>query len=126
VASLRSFAERYAAAWCGGDPASVAAFYSPDGSLCVNENEPAVGREAITEVARGFMSDLPGMEVLMDELVEGERPEFRWTLVGTHSGTGRPVRISGFEEWRIGPDGLIAESLGHFDAEDYRRQVEGS
>jgi 3-mercaptopyruvate sulfurtransferase SseA len=35
------------------------------------------------------------------------------------------VRIGGYEEWRIGPDKLIAESLGHFDAEDYERQLAG-
>lgn len=40
-------------------------------------------------------------------------------------GTGRAVRISGCEEWRLGSDGLIAESLGHFDDGDYRRQLEG-
>jgi hypothetical protein len=33
------------------------------------------------------------------------------------------VKISGFEEWRFGLDGLIAESLGHFDAVDYQRQL---
>jgi hypothetical protein len=121
---LREFAEGYTAAWCSGDAASVAAFYAPDGSLRVNENEPAVGREAITQVAQGFMSDFPGMRVLMDDLVEGDRPVFRWTLVGTHAGTGRPVRISGYEEWRLDA-GLIVESLGHYDSEDYRRQLEG-
>src|SRR5262249_40125084 len=110
---LRGFAERYAEAWCSGDPARVAAFYSPGGTLRVNENEPAAGRAAITAVAAGFMSDFPDMRVHMDALVEdGEAPVFRWTLVGTHGGTGRPIRISGFEEWRIGDDGLIAASLG--------------
>jgi hypothetical protein len=34
------------------------------------------------------------------------------------------VRISGFEEWRIGADGLIAESEGHFDSSEYQRQLE--
>ncbi len=34
------------------------------------------------------------------------------------------MRISGFEEWRIGDDGLIAESLGSFDAADFERQIE--
>jgi hypothetical protein len=34
------------------------------------------------------------------------------------------VRISGFEMWKIGEDGLIAESEGHFDAADYQRQLE--
>ena len=33
------------------------------------------------------------------------------------------MRISGYEEWPIGPDGLIASSLGHFDAADYQRQL---
>ena len=27
------------------------------------------------------------------------------------------------EHWRIGEDGLVAESLGHFDAEEYERQL---
>lgn len=34
------------------------------------------------------------------------------------------MRISGFEEWRIGADGLIAESKGHFDSDEYQRQLE--
>ena len=38
-------------------------------------------------------------------------------------GTGASVRISGFEEWRFAPDGLIAESLGHFDESSYQRQL---
>ena len=39
-------------------------------------------------------------------------------------GSGHRVRIGGFEEWKIDQDGLIAESLGHFDANEYRRQLE--
>ena len=126
--SLRDLARRYTAAWGSQDAPSVAAFFAPNGSLKVNENEPAVGREAIAEVAQGFMSAFPDMEVLMDDLiVDGDRAVYRWTLAGTNTGpggAGRGVRISGFEEWRIGPDGLIAESLGHFDSDDYRRQLD--
>jgi hypothetical protein len=33
------------------------------------------------------------------------------------------VRITGYEQWRFGADGLIAESQGHFDAADYQRQL---
>ena len=47
-------------------------------------------------------------------------------MTGTNTGpggTGKAVRFSGYEDWRFGPDGLIAESLGHFDAADYRRQL---
>lgn len=127
--SVRDFARRYTAAWCSQDAASVAAFFAPDGSLRVNDDDPAVGRDAITEVARGFMSAFPDMEVLMDDLTgDGDDAVYRWTLVGTNTGpggTGRTVRISGYEQWRIGTDGLIARSLGHFDAEDYRRQLMG-
>ena len=35
------------------------------------------------------------------------------------------VRISGFEEWTIGGDGLILKSLGHFDEAEYHRQLAG-
>jgi hypothetical protein len=34
------------------------------------------------------------------------------------------VRFSGFEEWKIGEDGLIAESQGQFDNAEYQRQLE--
>ena len=124
---LRGVAERYTAAWCSQDPASVAAFYAPDGSLRVNDADPAVGRDAIAEVAQGFMSAFPDMQVLMDDLsVEGDSAVYRWTLVGTNTGpggTGRAVRISGYEEWRLDADGLIVESRGHFDSDDYQRQL---
>ena len=126
--SLSDFALRYTAAWCSQNAASVAAFYSANGSLTVNGGTPAIGRGAITDVAQQFMTAFPDLTVLMDGLdVHGDRATYRWTLVGTNTGpggTGKRVRISGFEEWRIGADGLIAESLGHFDAAEYRRQLE--
>jgi nuclear transport factor 2 (NTF2) superfamily protein len=126
---LHDFAVRYAAAWCSQDPARVAAFFAPAGSLKVNDAAPAVGRDAITEVARGFMTAFPDMRVLMDGVSgSGDRAVFRWTLVGTNSGAGgkgHAVRISGFEEWRFDANGLVAESLGYFDAADYQRQIDG-
>jgi hypothetical protein len=51
---------------------------------------------------------------------------YRWTLTGTNSGpdgTGKKVRISGYEEWTIRADGLIEKSLGHFDEAEYQRQL---
>jgi uncharacterized protein (TIGR02246 family) len=120
---LRDFATRYTAAWCSQTPTRVATFYSPDGSLTVNDGAPAVGRNAIAEVARSFMSAFPDMQVLMDDLiVKGDRAEYHWTLIGTNTGTGgkgNRVRVSGYEEWTIGSDGLIAASQGHFDTADY-------
>ena len=128
IERLRVFAEAYTAAWCSTDPARVAAHYAPEGSLTINDGEPAVGRAAITEVARGFFVVLPDMQVFMDELVaEGDRIEFHWTFTGTNTGpggTGNAVRVSGFEAWVIDDDGLIAASRGHYDQAEYARQLE--
>jgi uncharacterized protein (TIGR02246 family) len=125
---LRSFAEAYTAAWCSQNAASVAAHFAEDGSLSVNEEAPAVGREAITAVARGFMTTFPDLKVFLDEVrLEDDRAVYHWTLTGTNTGpggTGRAVRISGYEIWQMGADGLIADSRGNFDADDYRRQLE--
>ena len=125
LAELSSFAARYAKAWCSQNPESVAAFFAENGSLSVNDGQPAVGRAAIAEVARGFMSAFPDMVVAFDKLEpRGDRTAFHWTLTGTHSGTGKRVRISGYELWQIGNDRLIAKSLGHFDAAEYERQLQ--
>src|SRR5262245_46740457 len=124
---IRSFAERYTAAWCSQDPARVAAFFAPEGTLTINGGEPARGRAAITRIAADFMTAFPDMQVLMDALEPaGRRTIYRWTLVGTNGGpggTGNRVRISGYEDWLIGDDDLIAASLGHFDADEYARQI---
>ncbi len=31
--------------------------------------------------------------------------------------------MTGYEEWTFGADGLISQSLGHFDEVDYQRQL---
>ena len=125
---LRDFARRYTEAWCSQDPASVAEHYAPEGSLTINGGQPSVGRAAITEAAGSFMTAFPDMRVLMDDLLARDGGmEYHWTLVGTNTGpggTGNRVRISGFEEWTIGDDGLIAESQGHYDEAEYDRQLE--
>lgn len=127
-AALEDFAARYTAAWCSQDPVRVAAFYAPDGSLTINDGKPSVGRAAITAAARAFMTDLPDLVVTLDRVaVVGDRVEYHWTLTGTNSGPGgggKSVRISGFEEWRMGADGLIAASQGHMDAAEYARQLQ--
>jgi predicted ester cyclase len=124
---LLGFAERYTAAWCSRNAASVSTFYAANGSLCINNGVPAVGRIAIMEAAQSFMTAFPDLRVVMDGLlVQGDSAEYRWTLTGTNTGpggTGHRIRISGFELWQIGADGLIASSQGHFDAAEYHRQL---
>ena len=128
LAKLRDFAKRYTSAWCSQNAVSVAECYSSEGSLTVNGRTPAIGRNEIAGVARSFMSAFPDMQVLMDDvIVKGETAEYHWTLVGTNTGPGgkgNRVRISGYEEWTIGRDGLIASSQGHFDAAEYQRQLD--
>ena len=121
---INDFAQRYTAAWCSQNPASVASFFSPSGSLTVNGGPPALGRDAITEVARSFMSTFPDLRVTMADLhmVNG-RLQYHWRLTGTHAVNGNPVCISGFEVWELGSDCLIASSEGHFDSADYERQL---
>ena len=124
---LNAFAADYTAAWCSQNASSVASFFSAGGSLQINDGNPSVGREAITAAAQSFMSAFPDLAVRMDRLaVEGGSITYHWTLTGTNTGpggSGKSVRISGYEQWRFGIDGLIAKSKGHFDAADYDRQL---
>lgn len=126
-ADLTTFAQNYAKAWCSDDAVRIAAFFSANGSLKVNDGAPAIGGVAIAAVAQGFMTAFPNMIVTFDRLThESGRAQFHWTLTGTNTGpggTGKFVRINGHEDWRFGGDGLIAESLGHFDSDEYERQL---
>ena len=126
-AKMREFATQYTAAWCSQQAGRVASFFAENGSLTINDGTPSVGRAAITAAAQGFMTAFPDMMVKMDDLsLQQGRAIYRWTLTGTNTGpggTGNAVRISGYEEWAIGADGLIAESKGHFDEAEYQRQL---
>ena len=124
---LTDFGTRYAAAWSSQNPVSLASFYNERGSLIVNGGAPSVGRRAIIETAGGFMTAFPDMVVKMDHVSQdGSHAIFRWTWTGTNTGpggTGKSVRINGYEEWTMGADGLIAASEGHFDEAEYQRQL---
>ena len=125
--TLKDFAVRYTAAWCSQNAASVASFFAEQGSLTINGGAPSVGRTAITNAAQNFMTAFPDLVIKMDSVDKlGSDITYHWTLTGTNTGpggAGKFVRISGFERWRFGSDGLIAESKGHFDAAEYQRQL---
>jgi uncharacterized protein (TIGR02246 family) len=152
MSELNDFASRYANAWCSQDPEKVAAFFAERGSIAINNGPPAVGRAAIAKEAQAFMTTFPDMIVTFDKLEpRGDATAFHWTLTGTNTGpggTGKRVRISGYELWkidngaggsratwtgkpeRVGEPGgeaindlLIGESKGHFDAAEYDRQL---
>jgi predicted ester cyclase len=126
---LTKSAQRYAKAWCSQDPEKVSAFFAERGSISINNGSPAVGRAAIAKEAQAFMTTFPDMVVAFDKLEpRGNAMAFHWTLTGTNTGpggTGKRVRISGYELWKIDNDGLIGESKGHFDSAEYERQLRG-
>jgi hypothetical protein len=95
--------------------------------LAINEGAPAVGRQAVEAAAQSFMTAYPDLVVKFDRLEpKGNRVLYHWTFIGTNKGpggTGRQVQIRGYEEWQIGSDGLIADSKGHYDPQDWDQQV---
>jgi uncharacterized protein (TIGR02246 family) len=121
LSSLRELAERYAAAWSSHNAAGIAALYSPDGSRSVNGSEPYVGQIAIAVALQQFMIPFPDLRLtLNDVLIVGDGAEVHWTLSG---GTGQHTSVKGFEEWRMGKDGLIEESQAHFSMVELQRQT---
>ena len=103
IDKLREFATRYTAAWCSQDAEGVSAFYAKDGSLAVNDDSPAVGRDAITEVAQGFMTAFPDMAVHMDAVeIQADQLIYRWTLTGTNTGPVARVTLYGSAVTKIG------------------------
>lgn len=128
-ARLIELASRYAAAWSGRDPESLASFYAIGGRLTVNDGTPDIGRVAIAAAAGEFMRAFPDMVVRMEAVeMRGDAVVFRWHWTGTNTGpggTGHAVDLRGYEEWTLDDDGLIAESRGHFDEAEYARQVSG-
>ena len=104
---LRDFAQRYTGAWCSQDPTKVAGHYAPEGSLTINGGAPAVGRAAIAESARSFMTAVPDMQVLMNEIVVGAE-RYRLSLdahrhqhrAGRHRQERPHPRIRGMDDRR--------------------------
>jgi len=124
---LNIFARSYAQVWCSQRPEFVSLFFADDGSLTVNNGKPAIGRDEISKVAESFMTAFPDIIVTIDSLVTtSEVTEFHWTFTGTNTGpngTGKKVKISGVELWQLDDNGLIKESNGSFDTEEYERQI---
>ena len=124
---LNEFANSYAAAWSSQDPERFASYYAENGFLQINDGEPSVGREAVTETARSFMSAFPDMVVKLVELRQvNNQVQFHWHWTGTYTGPGgneNAVDLRGYEQWTLDDDGLILQSLGYYDETEYQRQL---
>ncbi len=122
----KQMADAYTAAWNSGLPQAVAEFYAKDGGIVINRGEPWQGRDRVAQMASGFFSDVPDLKLVCDGLrCAGDHVVFLWTFTGTHSGTGRPLRVSGWEEWDLDADYKVRASRGWYDADDYTRQTSG-
>lgn len=93
----------------------------------VNDGEPSIGRDAIAETARSFMAAYPDMVVRLVELRQtNDHVEFHRHWTGTNTGpggTGNAVDLRGNERWTLAENGLILESLGHYDEAEDERQL---
>ena len=90
---------------CSGNPSSVAAFYSPNGSLTIHAGAPAECREAIAKAAQGFMTTFsrPASGEGRPRAA-GQSDRLPRDADGTNRGPGSrvpPVRIGAFEVWSI-------------------------
>ena len=124
---LRDFAARYTEAWSSHDADATAGFFAEDGAIAVNGGKPAVGSTEIAQLVQGFYDAFPDTVVIMDAVRgAGAQAVYLWTYEGTNTGpggSGNRVRFNGWEAWTLSDDGLIAKSIGTFDAEEYERQL---
>ena len=123
---IAKIARNYEAAWNSGDPEKVSACYAEHGSIVINRGTPWQGRAKVSEMAAGFYADVNDMRVILDELrIAGDHVAFIWTFTGRHAASGNSLNVKGWEEWDLDADGLVTQSKGWFDPDDYARQVSG-
>ena len=122
----KQMADAYTAAWNSGSAQAVAEFYAKDGGIVINRGEPWQGRDRVAQMAAGFFSGVPDIKIVCDGLrCAGDHVVYLWTFTGTHAGTKRPLRVSGWEEWDLDADYKVKASRGWYDADDYTRQTGG-
>ena len=122
--AARQIADAYTEAWNSGSVEAIAEFYATDGGIVINRGEPWQGRARVAEMAAGFFADVPDLKLVCDGLrCAGDHVVYLWTFTGTHSGTRKPLRVSGWEEWDLDADYKVKASRGWYDADEYRRQA---
>ena len=114
-------------AWSNHDPEGMASCYEDTASLTINGGAPSTGRNELAATAASYVTAFPDLHVSVDHvLVAGDSVFWAWTLTGANTGpggTGNRVRVSGIEVWTIGDSGLVANSVGYYDAATYERQL---
>jgi uncharacterized protein (TIGR02246 family) len=124
VQAADQLAQDYTAAWNTGKPENVASFFAETGCIVINRGPLWQGRSGVAAMAAGFYADVPDLTLQCDGVkLAGSHMLYLWTFTGTHAGTGRKLRITGWEEWELGEDLLVTASRGWFDAEEWARQT---
>ena len=117
-------AQDYTSAWNTGKPKNVASFFAESGGIVINRGPLWQGRAGVAAMAAGFYADVPDLTLVCDGVkLAGSHMLYLWTFTGTHAGTGRALRITGWEEWELGEDLKVTASRGWFDPEEWARQT---
>ena len=123
---VERIAADYTAAWNSKEAQAVASFYAEDGEIIINRGEPWTGRSRVQDMAAGFYADVPDLSLTCDDVrCSGNHVIYVWTFTGHDATTGKPLRISGWEEWELNDNLKVRASRGWFDADDYARQAAG-
>lgn len=111
-----SLAAAYTAAWNSHDPQKVAGCFAGTGWISVNSGDAWRGRDGVAQMAAGFFAELPDLALTCDAVrAAGRHAAFLWTFQGTHTGSGRKMSVSGWDEWDLDEAGLIAAARSWFD-----------
>ena len=126
IAAAERLAEGYTAAWNTGRAENVASFFAENGGIVINHGPQWQGRAGVAAMAAGFYADVPDLTLVCDGVkLAGSHMLYLWTFTGTHAGTGRKLKITGWEEWELGEDLKVTASRGWFDPEEWVRQTAG-
>lgn len=121
---MQEVADAYTAAWNSGSAVAVAGFHAPEGRIVINRGQPWERRAGVARMAAGFFADVPDLKLVCDGLrIAGDHVVYLWTFTGTHAGSGRPLRVAGWEEWDMDAELKVKSSRGWYDADDYARQT---
>ena len=101
-------------------------YFTALGILILSCNNPSEEPAKIASNSETINDKIMENEKLINFGKQYDATLFHWTLTGTNTGpggTGNKVKISGVERWKFDAVGLILESKGSYDAEEYNRQL---
>jgi steroid delta-isomerase-like uncharacterized protein len=133
---LRSFVERYLAAWNGCDTDAMAQLITEDIVWADPAlPEPARGVPAVQEFMRASTRAFPDLHFGEPDppvlALDGDVVMWAWCMQGAHRGaldppgfapTGRGMRMEGVDQWTM-RDGRIARYRAFYDMNDLARQL---